>query len=242
MAAILRFASFTKEETSRPVGLAVTVWRRRASSCRMDYGLAAARRVHIGHVAQRKPHAFAVGYQQAADLRGVTPVVLVQDDGSHSPVALAELFGTLSEIYRPVCEESGVDLRIVPPSGTVRADRTLLIRAIANLLDNALNHTPPGGLIEMEAVWNEGVATIRVSDTGDGILEGEEERIFERFVRLESSAANRGTGLGLPIARMLARAHGGDLVAGRCQAGGAVFSLRIPGNPGAATPAAGAGT
>jgi signal transduction histidine kinase len=153
-----------------------------------------------------------------------------------SPLPLADLFTTLSEIYGPACEERGLRLQVRPASGTVYADRTLLMRAIANLLDIALVQTPAGGSICLEAFWEDGVATIRVSDTGKGIPEGERERIFERFVRLDHPRGDKGMGLGLPIARMLARAHGGDLAAGAGEAGGAVFSLRIPATGGRSAP------
>lgn len=155
-----------------------------------------------------------------------------------APLPLADLFGTLGEIYGPACEERGLRFELGAAEGAVSADRTLLMRAVANLLDNALAHTPPGGVIRMEASWEDGVANIRVSDTGAGFPESERERIFERFVRLDRPGGRQGTGLGLPIARMLARAHGGDLIAGSAGARGALFILRVPGwPPGAATPA-----
>ena len=144
-----------------------------------------------------------------------------------APLPLSELFETLAEMYGPACEERGLRLETSAAHGTIQADRTLLVRAISNLLDNALRHTPPGGSIRVEASWRGPTLTIEVADTGAGIPESERERVFSRFVRL-GTARDGSAGLGLPIARMIARAHGGDLVAGRSALGGAVFSLRLP--------------
>jgi two-component system, OmpR family, heavy metal sensor histidine kinase CusS len=150
-----------------------------------------------------------------------------------SPLGLRELCDTLREIYGPVCEERSVSLAFEPADATVRGDRTLLLRAIANLLDNALRHTPAGGTIGVAASFQDGTVTIRVTDTGPGIAEEDRERVFGRFVRLEAGRTGLGAGLGLPIARMIARAHGGDLVAEPAPTGGARFALRLPADPSA---------
>ncbi|OBI37214.1 cell wall metabolism sensor histidine kinase WalK [Mycobacterium sp. E2238] len=112
---------------------------------------------------------------------------------------------------------------------TVNADPTRLAQILSNLLDNARRYTPPGGSITIDVRRHEGAAEVTVTDSGPGIPDDERERIFERLVRLDAGRArdHGGAGLGLPIARALARAHGGELV---ClpHDGGARFRLSMP--------------
>lgn len=113
---------------------------------------------------------------------------------------------------------------------TVRADATRVAQILSNLLDNARRYTPAGGAIGVDLRRGEdGYAEVIVTDTGPGIPDGERDRIFERLVRLDAGRArdHGGAGLGLPIARALARAHAGELT---ClpHEGGARFRLRLP--------------
>ncbi|OBH81213.1 cell wall metabolism sensor histidine kinase WalK [Mycobacterium sp. E2989] len=111
----------------------------------------------------------------------------------------------------------------------VNADPTRLAQVLSNLLDNARRYTPPGGAITIDVRISEGDAQVTVTDSGPGIPGDERERIFERLVRLDAGRGrdHGGAGLGLPIARALARAQGGDLV---ClpRNGGAEFRLNLP--------------
>lgn len=116
----------------------------------------------------------------------------------------------------------------------VRADPTRVAQILSNLLDNARRHTPPGGRITVDVRCADGDtggagAQVTVTDTGIGIPAADRERIFDRLVRLDRARGREhgGAGLGLPIARALARAHGGDVT---ClpHRGGAVFRLVIP--------------
>jgi signal transduction histidine kinase len=102
-----------------------------------------------------------------------------------------------------------------PPAAPVPGDEMGLTRLVGNLLDNAANASPPGGRVAVRLRGTDEGAELVVTDTGPGIPAGERERIFERFVRLEPSRSrdSGGSGLGLPIARSIARAHGGDLTA-----------------------------
>lgn len=112
---------------------------------------------------------------------------------------------------------------------TVDADPTRVAQILSNLLDNARRYTPPGGAITVDVGAQDGTAEVTVADDGPGIPDDERERIFERLVRLDAGRArdHGGAGLGLPIARALARAHGGELV---ClpHDGGARFQLSLP--------------
>jgi signal transduction histidine kinase len=109
------------------------------------------------------------------------------------------------------------------------ADATRLSQIVSNLLDNARRYTPAGGAITVDLRATEGVAEVTVTDTGPGIPDDQRDNIFERLVRLDPGRArdHGGAGLGLAIARALARAHGGELV---ClpHEGGAQFRLTLP--------------
>lgn len=114
----------------------------------------------------------------------------------------------------------------------LRIDPIRVQQILANLGDNARRHTPGGGTISLDVTRRGDTAVLTVTDTGAGVPEDQRERIFDRLVRLDD-ARNRdhgGAGLGLPIARALARAHGGDL---RCElhAPGAQFILVLPMGP-----------
>jgi len=145
-------------------------------------------------------------------------------------VDLAPLGADLVELFRPSCEQNHVALEIDAHGGVAIAsvDAGLLQQAVANLLDNAIAHTPAGGAIRVAVTTDEDTATIAVSDAGAGIAERDRERIFDRFVQLDGSRNRAGAGLGLAIARMIARLHGGDLTVGASPLGGARFALRIP--------------
>ncbi|WP_136623154.1 HAMP domain-containing sensor histidine kinase, partial [Mycobacterium attenuatum] len=112
---------------------------------------------------------------------------------------------------------------------TIAADPTRVAQILSNLLDNARKYTPAGGSITVDLSVGDGAAEVTVTDTGPGIPGDERYRIFERLVRLDAGRArdHGGAGLGLPIARALARAHGGDLV---ClpHDDGARFRLTLP--------------
>jgi two-component system OmpR family sensor kinase len=110
----------------------------------------------------------------------------------------------------------------------VRATPDALLQVLTNLLDNAAKYSPNGTPIRLEACRRGVQAVIAVEDAGPGVPTAERERIFERFSQLDSSAGRRagGVGLGLYIARQLARAQGGDLVLAGHR--GARFELRLP--------------
>jgi two-component system OmpR family sensor kinase len=151
------------------------------------------------------------------------------------PVDLLELARTEVERVRLLAPH--VDVALAGDPEVVPGDAPRLAQVLANLLDNARRHT--AGRIEVR-VRAPGIVT--VSDDGAGVAPADRERIFERLVRLDEarSADDGGAGLGLAIARGIARAHGGDLgcvdpVDGR----GAAFELRLPRARGAQSSSAG---
>ena len=115
-------------------------------------------------------------------------------------------------------------------------DEALLRRMLMNLLDNAVKYTPPGGRIRVSARRRGDTYRVAVSDTGPGIPPGDRERIFQRFHRLDQArlsgpageARESGAGLGLPIARWIAEAHGGRLLLAESTPAGSTFLAELP--------------
>lgn len=121
-------------------------------------------------------------------------------------------------------------------SAMVLVDPTRVAQILSNLLDNARRYTPPGGQINVDIRRVNGSVEVVVTDTGIGIRDEDAERIFDRLVRLDSARGrdHGGAGLGLPIARALAVAHGGSLTC-LTRGGGAAFRLVMPTDLGGAT-------
>jgi signal transduction histidine kinase len=141
----------------------------------------------------------------------------------------------LATIVRGVVDEArvGAELRAVtlsldgPGSAVCALDESMVRRAVANLVDNAVRHAPDGSPVDVRVTLDERHGRVVVTDSGPGIALDDQERVFDRFWR--GHADGGGTGLGLPIARQIARAHGGDVtVASPAPSGvGSVFELRI---------------
>ncbi len=121
---------------------------------------------------------------------------------------------------RAVTTAIPADLPLAP------VDPVLLEHALVNLLENALKYTPAGTPIEITARRQDGLIELELSDRGPGLPEPT-EHLFEKFVR-RAPAGTGGVGLGLPIARGIARAHGGEVTAGNRPGGGARFVLALP--------------
>ncbi|MBT0567084.1 cell wall metabolism sensor histidine kinase WalK [Williamsia sp. CHRR-6] len=114
----------------------------------------------------------------------------------------------------------------------IAVDASRISQIVANLVDNACQATPPGGSVRVSVVDEPHAVSLLVSDTGPGVAPADRERIFERLVRLDDARDRRtgGSGLGLAVARGLARAHGGDLTCldSTGPSSGAVFCLWLP--------------
>ena len=107
-------------------------------------------------------------------------------------------------------------------------DDTLLRQMVGNLLDNAIRHAAPGGRVLAALERYDDHVTLRITNDGDGIPSDHQSRVFERFVRLGDS---EGAGLGLPIARWIAAAHGGTAVLEHSEPGRTTFAVRLPLEP-----------
>jgi len=148
------------------------------------------------------------------------------------PIDLAELAGTLAGEAEPLMEAADValDVEADAPAWAL-GDPVAVARIVRALLDNALRHGgPPGSRIVVAAATDGQRATVTVTDAGTGVAEADRERIFGRFER-GATHGSGGFGLGLPIARGLARRMGGDVLLGASESGGASFALVLPACP-----------
>ncbi|MBA3009758.1 MAG: HAMP domain-containing histidine kinase [Proteobacteria bacterium] len=146
------------------------------------------------------------------------------------PVNLSVLIQEACELFVPVAEDKKIQFtHEVPDQLYVEADARMLQRAFSNLLDNALKYTLEKGRVHVDLLKDSnGFADIRVTDTGPGIDPAYKEKIFERFFRAESSRSTPGTGLGLSLARTIAREHKGELFVESQLGKGSIFSMRLP--------------
>ncbi|WP_433531349.1 sensor histidine kinase [Micromonospora sp. CA-263727] len=112
----------------------------------------------------------------------------------------------------------------------VTVDPVRLRQIVGNLVANAIRYTPPGGTVTVALEMRPGRMVISVADTGPGIAAADLPKVFDRFWRADSSRSRTtgGSGLGLPIARQLARAHGGELTATSASGCGAIFTVVLP--------------
>ena len=121
----------------------------------------------------------------------------------------------VAELYTPAAEEAGFALAIEAEHGVlIRANRQLIGQAVANLIDNAIKYSrggEPGSAITVRAYREGGQPAISVGDHGPGIAEGDRERALKRFIRLEASRTQPGTGLGLSLVAAVARLHHGEV-------------------------------
>lgn len=134
--------------------------------------------------------------------------------GSFRRTNVTGITDELAELYQPVCEEKRLAFTYTPQGDLfVLADRDLVAQAMSNLMDNAVKYTPEGGAIRLEARRGSGGdVELIVVDSGPGIPPEDRERAVERFVRLEQSRSQPGSGLGLSLAAAVAEAHTGKLV------------------------------
>jgi two-component system sensor histidine kinase BaeS len=148
------------------------------------------------------------------------------------PTDLGALAAAEVERFAATARDAGVGLgaSVGPGMPAAYLDPARIRQVISNLLSNALRHTPSGGRVEVSVARADGWLLLRVDDSGTGIPEGERERVFERFYRLDGSrsTAAGGRGLGLAIAAGIVRAHGGSIRAERSPFGGARLLVELP--------------
>lgn len=143
---------------------------------------------------------------------------------------LADLAHEVGSHLRVQFDAKGVQLVIEDPmqATPVFADRDRISQVLTNVIGNALTYTSPGGKVTISVRAEDGEAVVEVTDTGRGLGREEEAAVFERFYRGHHGEPG-GSGIGLTIARAIARRHGGDLIAHSPGPGhGSTFALRIP--------------
>lgn len=156
------------------------------------------------------------------------------DSGMHqlmnAPIDVGALVATTIELFRPAAEDCGISLKYAAAAEdlTICGDLARLQRVMANLMDNAMKHTPCGGTISLSVTRDQGHVTIVVADTGDGIAAKDLPRIFDRFYRGDASRSQPGSGLGLSLSLAIVRAHKGDIRVESAPGKGSVFTIWLP--------------
>ncbi len=130
--------------------------------------------------------------------------------------------------YAPKAAEKGVALTLDQTEGAAVFDPKWTEEAVCNLLDNALKYTPSGGSVTVEVKNYELFSAIRVCDTGPGIAEAEQAKIFGRFYRASGAWQTEGVGVGLYLTRQIAEKQGGYVKVDSMPGMGSTFSLYIP--------------
>jgi signal transduction histidine kinase len=146
----------------------------------------------------------------------VLAIARLQRAGAASDQSLfdaSQLAADIAELYEPVCEERDLDFKAqLTPTLEARGNREFIAQALANILDNAVKYTNPGGAVMLRARRrSSGEIEFSVTDTGPGVPFDQRSRVVERFVRLENSRNQPGAGLGLSLVAAVAEAHGGRL-------------------------------
>lgn len=149
-------------------------------------------------------------------------------------IAVEEVAAEVVDAMRARAERDGVtlDLRVAPPLPPVRADGDRLERAIANLLRNALEHTPPGGRVTVSVESLADEVTVVIADTGEGIATDDIPQVWTRFYRADSARAHNnssdGAGLGLAITKGIVELHGGRVGVRSQHGAGSTFTVALP--------------
>jgi signal transduction histidine kinase len=128
-----------------------------------------------------------------------------------------------------VADERGVHIETAAaPELVASVDRNRLRQVLANLLDNAIKYTAPGGRVDIRASREDGAVVVQVKDTGAGIPADELPRIWDRLYRGDKSRSTRGLGLGLSLVKAIVQAHGGEVSVESQPGVGSTFVLRLP--------------
>jgi PAS domain S-box-containing protein len=193
---------------------------------------------HTPDPPQRKRHLEMINGQIFHIEKLVEGMILMSrlDSGllfKRAPVYLDGLFDTIQTRLMSAVEDNQQTLHVdlVPDLPLPIGDQNYLYLAIYNLIENAVQYTPPGGTISVrvaESTSHANHLVIAVADTGIGIEEMYHARIFERFFRVDRARTERGAGLGLPIAQSIIQGHGGSITVESTPGQGSVFRVFLP--------------
>jgi signal transduction histidine kinase len=155
-----------------------------------------------------------------------------QDYSNWSQVDMQTLIAEVSTEFGTKAATSGIKLDVEPIANDlfVKGDAVRLKQAIVNLVDNAIKYNRPGGAIKVSANTADSKITIKVQDTGIGISTADQQRIFDRFYRVDKSRSRTqgGSGLGLAIVKKIAEEHGGTVSVESAPGAGSTFSITLP--------------
>lgn len=148
------------------------------------------------------------------------------------PVDLSMILDQIDEKMQPQIQTAGLLIKkLIQPDQFVMGDGDSLAQVFTNLMDNAIKFTPRGGLVTLRVYSAEDSVIASVTDTGTGIPDNEERRIFERFYQVDKSrrgGSSRGIGLGLAIARQIVISHKGEIWASSYPGKGSTFFVKLP--------------
>ena len=145
------------------------------------------------------------------------------------PLYLDEVVHECRDALASLAHERDVTIQVTSPADVALVgDEDLLRRMVLNLLQNAVQHTRAGGHVDVSVVCSGSEASIVVADEGPGVPKADRQRIFDRFVQLDSARRRAGAGLGLPISRWIAEAHGGRVELLATSAVGSTFVASLP--------------
>jgi signal transduction histidine kinase len=130
----------------------------------------------------------------------------------------------------PIAKRRNITLSAQGPAVQIEADRNHFLRLMTNLIGNAIPYNRDGGSVKIGVSREDEMAVVKVTDTGSGIPQGDQPRIFQRFFRADKSrnGGTGGSGLGLAICKSITAAHGGDISFTSVPGAGTTFIVRLP--------------
>ncbi|MBN2706328.1 MAG: HAMP domain-containing protein [Deltaproteobacteria bacterium] len=157
----------------------------------------------------------------------------LEDEWNHrTPVDVGRLLDDSAQSLSPAAESKNITVKIckIEKNLEIEGDENALLQAVTNLLDNAIKYTPEGGRVELRLRGDSRNAIIEVADTGIGIEPEDQERIFERFYRVDKARSRElgGTGLGLSIVRHIIKSHKGRVRVESRPGAGSTFIISLP--------------
>lgn len=148
------------------------------------------------------------------------------------PLDLATIAQHVADTFHPQAENKQIELSLTHPDEMVLVvgDISRLTQALMNLVSNAIKYTPEGGSVSISVGRRDGTASVSVRDTGVGISEKDQRRLFSKFFRANNAVTRQenGTGLGLTIAKAIAELHGGSLSISSRENDGSTFTINLP--------------
>jgi heavy metal sensor kinase len=147
-----------------------------------------------------------------------------------APFDVADTVELVVEQYTPIAAEASITLRSEPAMAPLVADEDLLVQVLVNLIENALSHTSAGGVVTVGCGMDTSHVRLWVSDTGEGIAPEHQDRVFDRFYRVDVGRTRErgGTGLGLAICRAIVEALGGSISLASVPGRGTRIELLLP--------------